>query len=353
MDRRALNRATLARQFLLARADLSVPTTVEHLVGLQGQAPDAPYVGLWSRLDGFTPDQLAGPLQARELVRTSAMRATVHLMTARDALRVRPLVEPVLERALRSGSPFGKRLVADGVDLAELAEAGERLLASRPHSRRELADALVRTWPDADRDSLSYGVSYLVPSVQVPPRGVWGQSGPPALVSLRSWLGAPTPGTVDDLVLRYLGAFGPATVADIRTWSGLTGLGEVVDRLRPKLWHDGTLLDLPDAPRPGRDTPAPVRFLPEYDNVLLSHADRSRVNPDGRRVPLPPGNGARRGTVFVDGDYRADWRIDSGGVLSVEPFAPLSRAERDDVTAEGLDLLTFVSPEAHHDVVIA
>src|ERR1044072_2270772 len=141
---------------------------------MQGQAPDAPYVGLWTRLTGFTPDQLAGPLQARDLVRTSAMRATVHLMTARDALRVRPLVQSVLDRALRSGSPFGKRLVAAEGDLPRRTGAGERLLAERPHSRREVADALVRIWPDADRDALSYGVSYLVPSVQVPPRGVWG-----------------------------------------------------------------------------------------------------------------------------------------------------------------------------------
>jgi winged helix DNA-binding protein len=350
VDRRALNRATLARQLLLTRADLSVPAAVEHLVGLQGQAPDAPYVGLWSRLAGFTQDLLAGPLLTRELVRTSAMRATVHLMTARDALRVRPVVQSVLDRALRSGSPFGKRLAADDVDLDELAAAGERLLAERPRSRRELADELVRIWPDADRDSLSYGVSYLVPAVQVPPRGVWGRSGPPTLASLRSWLGPLTSITVDELVLRYLGAFGPATVADLRMWTGLTGLGEVVDRLRAKLWQEGSLLDLPDAPRPDPGTPAPVRFLPEYDNVLLSHADRARINPDGRRIPLPPGNGARRGTILVDGDYRADWHIDSAGLLTVEPFTRLSPAESADVTTEGLALLAFVLPNTHHDV---
>ena len=156
------------------------------------------------------------------------------------------------------------------------------------------------------------------------------------------------------MVLRYLAAFGPAGVADMRVWSGLPGLGEVADRLRPRLRtyvdEDGReLLDHPDAPRPPADVPAPVRFLPEYDNVLLSHADRSRVIPDGRRVPLPPGDGARAGTVLVDGDFRATWVVTRDGetaTLRVSATPALSPAEEGDVTDEAERLLAFVAADA-------
>jgi hypothetical protein len=207
-----------------------------------------------------------------------------------------------------------------------------------------------------------------VPTVQVPPRGIWGSSGPAAFTTTEAWLGAPpAPGTrdvLDRMVLRYLAAFGPATVRDAQTWSGLTRLGEVADRLRPRLRTfrdaDGReLIDLPDAPIPDPDTPAPPRFLPEYDNVLLSHADRSRVIPVSRSVPLPPGPGGARGTVLVDGFWQATWKITrtpEGGaaVLRIEPFGHLSRGEAAAVAEEGARLLCFVAEDADdHDVHIA
>jgi hypothetical protein len=156
---------------------------------------------------------------------------------------------------------------------------------------------------------------------------------------------------VDEMLLRYLGAFGPASVLDAQMWCGLTRLGEVAERLGPRLrrFRDENgrqLLDLPDAPRPDPDTPAPPRFLPEYDNLLLSHADRSRVVVDGRTVPLYPGNGGVRGELLVDGFWRANWAISrdgTGATLTIEPFRPLSKRDSAAVTREGLRLLAFAA----------
>src|SRR5256885_8164459 len=195
---------------------------------------------------------------------------------------------------------------------------------------------------------MAYALSYLMPVVQVPPRGIWGTSGPAALVPMEDWLGRPLDAdpAPDPVMLRYLGAFGPASVKDAQAWSGLTRLREVVDRLRPTLrtFRDEQgveLFDLPDAPRPDPDTPAPVRFLPEYDNLLLSHADRSRVNPHRYPVPLPPGNGGNTGTVLVDGEFRATWAIARDGeraTVTVRPLAPLSTSDGDAVEAEAARL---------------
>lgn len=355
LTRRALNRATLARQHLLSRTTGPASDVVRHLGGLQGQAPLAPYVGLWTRLDGFRPDELASLLTSRDVVRASAMRGTVHLLTAADFLTFRPLVQVVLERGFWA-QPFGKHLA--GLDVDELLAFARDLVEERPRSRAELGPLLQARWPDRGRDSLSYAVSYLEPMVQVPPRGLWGANGPAALTTSRSWLGRPLDPApaVDDLVRRYLGAFGPATVKDVQAWSGLTRLREVLDRLRPELvvlaGEDGAeLFDLPDAPRPAEDTPAPVRFLPEYDNLLLSHHDRTRTNPTGRRVPLPPGNGAQGGTLLVDGDWAATWKL-TPAALVVTPFGPIPDADLAAVEAEGRDLLAFLDPGGSRPITV-
>ena len=352
IGRRALNRALLERQLLLARRTMPLDDALEHLVGVQAQAPDAPYVGLWTRLAGFRPDGLAAALTERRAVRMPLMRATIHLVTARDALALRPAVQPALDRNF-AGSPAARHLV--GVDAGELHDAARDLLAAAPRTRAELSRLLAERWPDHDDLALAYSVTYRVPVVQVPPRGIWGSSGAARWASGTSWLSGtpPVPAlSPDELILRYLAAFGPATVNDVQTWSGLTRLREVTTRLGDRLrtFRDEAgrdLFDLPDGPRPDPDVPAPPRFLPEYDNVLLSHADRTRVNPDGRPIPLPPGNGAALGTLLVDGELRATWRItrDDGAVaLTVRPFAPLAAADVDAVTAEGSRLLAFVAP---------
>jgi hypothetical protein len=221
---------------------------------------------------------------------------------------------------------------------------------------------LASRFPGVPEDSLAYAAVFHEPMVQTPPRGVWGKRGTPKWQTFQGFLGATVDGgsSVEDIVLRYLAAFGPASVSDIRYWSGLSGLREVVERLRPRLRvfadeNGRELFDLPHAPRPTDDVPAPVRFLPEYDNVLLSHADRARVIPDKRSVPLYAGDGARAGTLLVDGDLRATWRVavvDDAATIAVSAAPALSRREADDVSAEGVRLLAFLTPGKRADVVV-
>jgi hypothetical protein len=358
LSRRALNRATLERQLLLRRWEMPTADAIEHLVGMQAQAPNAPYVSLWARLDGFRHDELIQLITERRAVRAPLMRATVHLVTARDCLALRPLTQPVLVRNF-SGQSFARDLA--GADIEAIMAAGRALLEERPRTRAELGPLLGERWPDRDATSLAYAISYLVPLVQVPPRGIWGMSGEAAWATVEAWLGRaldrdPSP---DEMVMRYLAAFGPATVKDIQTWSSLTRLREVIERLRPRLAtfrdeHGNELFDLPDAPRPDPDTPAPPRFLPEYDNILLSHADRSRIIIDGRRVPLFPGNGGSLGTVLVDGFFRGTWKITrhhDTALLTIEPFEVLPKQDRSTLAEEGARLLAFAAADAQaHDI---
>jgi hypothetical protein len=369
---RALNRAALHRQLLLCRAPMTAGDAVRHLAGLQAQAPLAPYVGLWTRLAAFRHEALKDLLTERAVLRAHLMRNTVHLVDAADYVRFRPLYQPLLTRHLAGN--FGKNLV--GVDLAELAAAAAALLSETPLTRAELGARLASRWPDHDPASLAYAASHLLPLVQVPPRGLWGEPNQRAAFFLAdAWLAdhdlpaspaspgsthaapahaAPAPPPVsrstilEQLMLRYLAAYGPASVADAQAWSGLTRLREVTDRLGSRLrafaGPDGArLLDLPDAPRPDPDVPAPPRFLPEYDNLLLSYAERARVIAHRRPVPLPPGHGATGGTLLVDGSWQGDWKI-SHGVLEIEPFISLGPADRDAVAAEGERLLGFAAP---------
>jgi hypothetical protein len=206
LSQRALNRALLERQLLLHRRRYSAAETIEHLVGMQAQEPGNPYIALWSRLEGFQPEELSQLITDRYAVRTSLMRATIHLVTAPDALFLRPLIAPVLERGFAT-SEFGRRLA--GMDLSQILVTGRDLLAVKPMTSPELGRSLADRWPDADRASLAFAVGYLVPLVHVPPRGVWGRTGPVARTTLESWVGRPTDPDppIDDLVLRYLAAF--------------------------------------------------------------------------------------------------------------------------------------------------
>jgi len=346
---RALNRATLDRQLLLRRHEMPARQAVRHLGGLQAQAPLAPFVGLWTRLAGFTPDELSGLLSERTLVRAPIMRATVHLVDAADFVAFRPLFGPLMAAGLRSN--YARTLT--GVDLDALTAQAAGLLAKRPLTRAQLARELAATWPEAEPLSLAYAATYLVPLVQVPPRGIWGKNAQATWTTAESWLAgdlvapADAGSPVDRLVLRYLAAFGPATVADIQTWSGLTRLREVTDRLDLRTYRgpDGAeLLDLPDTELPDEDTPAPPRFLPEFDNLLLSHADRSRVIPHSHPVPLWPGTGATQGTLLIDGAWDATWKI-TPEALTITPFRPLTAEEESAITQEAAKLLALTCPE--------
>jgi Winged helix DNA-binding domain len=315
-------------------------------VGLQAQEPRDPYVALWSRIEGFRPEELETLIEEREAVRMGLMRGTIHLVTAHDALGLRPALASVPERLFRSGSPFGRRL--GKVDVEEIAAAGRELVEEKPRTLAELRALLGERWPDRDPEAMAHAVAYLLPLVQVPPRGLWSRSGRATLTTVEAWLGralgpeAPP----DEAVLRYLAAFGPASTRDVATWSGLTRVREIVERLRGGLRtfrdkNGAELFDLPDAPLPDPDTPAPVRFLPEYDNVFLSHADRTRIGDPADRPRLGFGDGRFFRMVLIGGYLRAAWRVEDGDVV-VKPARRLSKRDVAAVEAEGRRLATFL-----------
>lgn len=355
LDRRTLNRTLLERQGLLRREPGRVADVVEHLVGMQAQEPQNPFVALWNRLESFDPAELDRLMLDRETVRTTLMRTTLHLVTARDAIALRPLFAPVLARTLVSQRTF--RIGLEGLDLDEVAAFGAERLAGEPMSATMLRPLLAERWPDRDPAVLMMAVRYLVPLVQAPPRGLWRQARQPLLATLESWVGrSPAHGDVDALVMRYLAAFGPASSSDVRTWSWLTGLAPVIARLRPRLrtFRDESgreLLDVLDGVIIDGSTPAPPRFLPEYDNVFLSHADRSRIVAG----PLSVERYAR-GTLLVDGFVAAGWRVERGNgdaILEIHPFHAWSAGEHDQVMAEAHALLAFVAPDpTDHEVKV-
>jgi hypothetical protein len=349
---RELNRALLERQGLLARRRSTPLAMVERLVGMQAQVPENPYVALWSRLARFAPADLSGLIERREAVRAQLMRATIHLVSARDCLAFHPVTAEVLAKVFHS--PWAAGL--NGADRDAVVAAGLEALAERPRTRAELAELLGPRWPEADPPALAHAVTFNAALVQVPPRGLWGATGQATWAPAEAFLDAPLASEPDPdgMVVRYLAAFGPATVADVRTWSGLTGLRAVVERLRPRLrtFRDEQgreLLDVEDGALPDPDTPAPVRFLPEYDNVGLSHADRARLFAGlGPGPPFPRG-GRSFGTLLVDGFYRANWGLGADGTLTIDRFVPQPTdppGTPEAIAAEGEGLITFLVPGA-------
>ncbi|HEX4344942.1 MAG TPA: winged helix DNA-binding domain-containing protein [Solirubrobacteraceae bacterium] len=343
---RVLNRALLERQLLLRRQPWRVADALEHLVGMQAQSPNAPYYGLWSRLSDFEPDDLAGLVDRRLVVRIALMRWTLHVVTAHDCLALRPLLQPVMDRRLRG--LLGRHLC--GVDLDELVVLGRELVDLEPRTLGDIGTRLAERWPGHEPSVLGNALAALAPLVHVPPRGLWGRNGRATQTTAERWLGRRlhAAGRTDELLLRYLAAFGPARIDDMRTWSGLRGLNDAVDRLRPRLRHfrdehGHELLDVPDGPLPDPDTPAPPRFLPGGDNAVLSHADRSRIVCDAHRRCV-----TAHKTFLVDGFVRGTWKVLNGPkvtTLAISPLAPIGRADRLALAEEGMRLLAFDAGE--------
>ena len=351
---RALGRATLARQLLLERSALAAVDAIEHLVGLQAQNPMDPYLALWSRLEPFDPVGVGESMEQRRLVRIVVMRGTIHLLTGDDALALRPLMQPALDAELARHGEFAPFLV--DVDLDPVLAYARQILSDDALSGSRLRVALASRFPDLHAPALATACRCLLPLVQVPPRGVWGRTKQVTSTLLDSWLGRPMrlDSTLDEVVVRYLAAFGPASTADVATWCRLSGLGEVVERLRSRLRTfrneaGRTLYDLPEAPRPDPDTPAPVRFLPEYDNLLLSHADRARFVADRRS--FANASGPFKGSVLVDGAVGAVWhptvdRRARRATMVVEHLRLGARA-RSELEAEAHRTAGFWLPPGH------
>jgi hypothetical protein len=359
LDRRTLNRALLHRQLLLERAAHPADHAIHHLVGMQAQSPLAPYTGLWTRLRDFHPDRLSDLINDRRAVRVAVMRGTVHLVTADDCLTLRTLIQPLFDRALRNG--YARLL--PGLDLDQVTATGRALVDEHPRTFSELGATLGHQWPGHDTTALAQVIRARVPLIQVPPRGIWDHGGAATHTSAEAWLGRdPDPAaSPETMITRYLAAYGPATVKDIQTWSGLTRLRAVTERLRPHLrtYRDengNELLDLPDAPTPDPGTPAPPRFLPEYDNLLRSHADRTRVISDQHRARLATPNDAPKQVFLTDGFVRGTYTLTKArgtATLAIEPFEPLTGTDHDELTREGARLLEFAAGGHDHHVTFA
>lgn len=355
---RALNRALLARQMLLQREAMGAAEGLEHLVGMQAQSPSPPYFGLWTRLERFRAEELSELIEARKAVRMSLMRSTIHLVTAEDALSLRPVLQSVQERALYVASRHGPAL--NGINMLALLKLSRKLVEEKPLTFTALGKLLEKRYPGRPVDSLGYAARNHFAMVQVPPRGLWGKSGPPAHTTVEKWLGRSiaTDTSPDAMILRYIAAFGPASVRDAQVWSGLPRLGDTFEKLRPKLvtFRDEAgreLLDLPEAPRPDADIKVPVRYLPEYDNILLSHADRTRIVSEVDRKQLFFGGGVLTSTILVDGFVHGTWKIvhrAKTATLEIKPYRPLLKKDIAALTAEGKRLLAFAAPEAKHEV---
>ena len=353
---RALNRALLARQGLLQREPVTALEMVGRLVGMQAEQPQFPYVGLWSRVAGFDPADLEAALTGRTAVRLWVMRGTIHLVTGADAVAMYPLTRRLHGQSFASN--FGKGLA--GADPAEVTAAAVELMAAEPRTKAELADHLAQRWPGADRQSLGYCVTHYAPCAQVPPRGLFRQPGGVRLAPLEQWLGRelePDP-PLAALVRRYLSAFGPATVADMRTWSRITGLREVFEELRPELrtFRDRQgreLFDVPDGALPDPDTPAPPRFLPRLDNATLSHDDRSRILDGGGPDVRWRRGGVMAGHLLVDGFHRAGWVLTEQKGVATLAIDGLGDSPPEGVEAEARAFLDFWAPGAERrDLVL-
>jgi hypothetical protein len=312
----------------------------------------SPYVALWTRLQDFRREDLATPIEDRTVIKATLMRSTLHLFTAADYLRFRATLQPVLTNAF--GGIFKE--LKGKFDVNQLIAVARPFIAEAPRTFAEITAKLREAFPEYEPGPLRYGVRTHLPLIQVPIQKNWSYPGNPQFTLAELWLGQPLPTeeNLPALVLRYLAAFGPARVTDMQTWSGLPKLKDLFEVMRPQLatYRDEQgveLFDVPEIELPPADTPAPERFLPEFDNLLLSHANRTRVVADAYRskVYLP---GLRvSATILVDGFVQGAWKVEKKkgvATLTIEPFAPLSKQNRQALSDEAEALARFVEPDA-------
>jgi hypothetical protein len=351
---RHLGRATLARQLLLEPADLDVVDAVERIGGLQAQEPASPFIGLWARLAGFDAAELDRAIAERRLVKGTLMRSTVHLVSAADYHAMWPSIAPMLENQRRQD----RRVPPPGPTFAKIRRSVKRF-AAEPRSLPEIRDH-VGEIDGLPADEIVWWLRRRHPLIHGPSDGPWSFGRRPLLVDADAWLDprewlAPN-ASIEHVVRRYLGAFGPASPADIARWSGLavrlirTGI-DAVDRVgdlrRFRSAGGRELLDLVGAPLPDEDVPAPPRLLPMWDSTVLAYDDRTRIVSDRDRARIIARNGDTLPTFLVDGMVAGRWwaRVDGGRTrIELEPFRKLARADRIALDELGDRLARFVEP---------
>ncbi|MBJ6762310.1 AlkZ family DNA glycosylase [Myxococcaceae bacterium JPH2] len=353
LTRRQINRATLARQMLLSREKVSTLDAVERLAGLQAQLARPPFLGLWSRVRDFQREDLSKLLLSRKVVRGTLMRGTLHLASARDYRAQRAVFQELFTQSAKSIL----RERAENLDVPALVAEARAFFDEQPRPFEALRDFLVARHPKFDERAMGFTVRMSLPVLQVPTEDdAWAFPGTTDFAVAETWLGAPLSTDVSprELVLRYLAAFGPASVTDAQEWSGLSRLKDTFESLRPQLvtFRDERgreLFDLPKAPRPSEDVEAPVRFLPDFDNLILGHDDRTRVVADAHRKLISKANLRILPTFLVDGFAAGTWSCElkrSVAALELEPFGALTKPVRTALTEEGEALLRFMEPEA-------
>jgi len=339
LTERELNRALLARQLLLERSGLPVPRALERVAGLQTQYAPSGYVGLWSRLENFERDSLTRALERRSVVQATLMRTTIHLVSARDY----PLFRAATRDARREHWLKARRGKVDARKLEARARRIQALLGDGPRSRDELLEVV-------GGDSMTWnGVGVFIDLVRAPPSGTWEHRRADLFATAEQWLGPPDvtrTQAVEHIVRRYLGAFGPARPREIADWAGVEPptVVDALERLRLRRFRDGDgreLVDVPRAPLPDPDTPAPVRFLPTWDATLLVHARRTGILPEKYRPRVfntkTPHSVA---TFLVDGEVAGTWRHERGRIVT-KAFGRLPREAKREVDEEAERLSEF------------
>jgi len=349
---RALNRATLARQMLLARERMKPVSAIERLAGMQAQWPRPPFVGLWTRLEGFTREDLLKAIERRDVVRGTFMRGTIHLVSTKDYLAFRQTLQP----ALSEGLSVVRDRIKD-VDVPAIVKQGRAFFMRGPETFSALRDHLKSRTKTLDERALAYIVRMHLPLLQTPKEGSpWAWAASSDFAVAESWLGKPVDGVErpDVLATRYLSAFGPATAGDFKAWSGLRAAKEIFEALRPTLTvlrddRKRELFDVPKAPRPGEDAAAPVRFLPEFDNLLLSYTDKARFVAEPYQSRLTSRNLLLPATFTVDGLVACTWTSETKrqtATLTLTPFAAIAKPAREALEEEGERLARFLDPGA-------
>jgi hypothetical protein len=359
LTRSALNRATLARQMLLAREKTDALSAIARLLAMQAQEARPPYLGLWTRLVGFRAADLTQLLLERQVVRATAMRGTLHLMATDDYLALRETLQPMLSEAVKSVL----RTRAEGLDFDAVVAEGSAFFGERSRTFEEFREQLERAHPGGDARAMAYAVRLSLPLVQVPAMTDWGFPARTQFALAETWLEkmVDTLARPETLVRRYLAAYGPATVSDAQAWSGMKGLSAAFEALRPELVtflsEEGKeLFDVPDAPRPSEETLAPVRFLPEFDNLLLAHADRRRIIADDHRKRIVTPNLRVLPTFLVVGLVAGTWRLEQkkkSATLTIEPFEPLPVRVQAELAEEGARLVEFLAAGCPPEVRLA